>query len=123
MSQITISAGEITLQAKLNDTPTVQAILEALPIEGTVSTWGDEIYFRIPVIADQEPDARADVEVGELGYWPAGPAFCVFFGPTPASLNEKPKAASSVNIMGRIEGNATKLKSVKEGALIRIEKT
>lgn len=65
---------------------------DALPIEGQANLWGEEIYFKIPVSAQQEPDAREEVEVGTLAYWPAGSAFCIFFGPTPASTGERPKA-------------------------------
>jgi len=107
----------------LIDTPTTQAIWEALPIEGAVNTWGEEIYFNIPVNVAQEPEARAHVSVGELGYWPVGRAFCIFFGRTPASTDENPRAASPVNIFGRIRGDTTLLKSVKSGAMIRVEQT
>ena len=123
MKTITIAAQGITLQAELNNSPTAQAILKALPIEGTANRWGDEIYFEIPVVMPQEPEARANVEVGELGYWPVGHAFCIFFGPTPASSDQRPRAASPVNVFGRIIGDATtSLKKVKEGAKVRIER-
>ena len=89
MFKIIISAGDVSLPAELDDKPTAQQIWEALPIEGRANVWGDEIYFGIPVKAEQEPDARDEVEVGELGYWPPGSAFCIFFGPTPASTDDK----------------------------------
>ena len=76
MNKITITAGNVSLTAELNDNSTARQIWDALPLEGRANTWGDEIYFDIPVAAPQEPDARADVEVGELGYWPVGHAFC-----------------------------------------------
>jgi hypothetical protein len=117
---ITISAGEVSLPAELNDTPTAQQIAAALPIEGRANVWGDEIYFEIPVIAEQEPDARAEVEVGELGYWPVGHAFCIFFGPTPASIDERPRAYSPVNILGRVLGDATQFRGVQNGTPVRI---
>ncbi len=123
MNIITIAVEGIKLEAELIDTPTTQAIWEALPIEGAVNTWGEEIYFNIPVNVAQEPEARADVSVGELGYWPVGQAFCIFFGRTPASTDENPRAASPVNIFGRIRGDTTLLKSVKSGAMIRVEQT
>ncbi|MCK4315105.1 MAG: hypothetical protein KAX24_04975, partial [Anaerolineae bacterium] len=72
MNAIIISAGDVSLPAELNDSPTARQVWETLPIEGTAKTWGDEVYFEIPVVAGQEPDARAEVEVGELGYWPVG---------------------------------------------------
>ena len=120
MNKITISAGDVSLTAELNDAPTARQIWEALPIEGTARTWGDEIYFEIPVMADQEPDARAEVEVGELGYWPVGHAFCIFFGPTPASTDERPQAYSPVNILGRVLGDATQFRAVQAGTQVQI---
>lgn len=121
MNKITITAGEISLTAELNDSPTAQQIGDALPIEDIANTWGDEIYFEIPVLKEQEPDARADVEVGELGYWPVGHAFCIFFGPTPVSTGDQPRAASPVNILGRVLDDATQLRTVSAGSTVRIQ--
>ena len=120
--QITITAGNVSLPAELNDTPTAQQIAAALPIEGRANIWGDEIYFEIPVIAEQEADARAGVEVGELGYWPVGHAFCIFYGPTPVSTDDKPRAYSPVNILGRVLGDATLFRGTPNGATVRLEK-
>jgi len=120
MKTMTISVEHISLLAELNESLTAQKIWDALPIEGRANTWGDEIYFEIPVVLEQEPDARADVEVGELGYWPVGQAFCIFFGPTPVSSGNQPRAASPVNVFGRIVGDATVLRSVQDGARVRI---
>jgi hypothetical protein len=120
MNKITITAGDVSLPAELNDHPTAQAVWEALPIEGIANVWGDEIYFGIPVRAEQEPDARAVVEVGELAYWPLGNAFCIFFGPTPASTDERPRAASPVNILGRMAGDATLFRGVRGGTPVKI---
>ena len=120
MNVIVISAGSVALEAELNDSPTAQQIWKALPIEGVANTWGDEIYFEIPVMAGQESDARADVKVGELGYWPMGHAFCIFFGPTPASTDDRPRAYSPVNIIGRVSGDATQFRAVRSGAQVRI---
>jgi hypothetical protein len=120
MPQIVITAGDVTLRAKLDDTPSARLVWDALPIDGRANVWGDEIYFGIPVEADLEPDARAEVAVGELAYWPAGRAFCVFFGPTPASVGEEPQAASPVNILGHVLGDATRLRGVGQGASVRI---
>ena len=80
MKQITITVEDITLTAELNESKTAQRIYDSLPVESTVNVWGHEIYFNIPVALEPEPDARPDVEVGTLGYWPLGSAFCVFFG-------------------------------------------
>jgi hypothetical protein len=122
MKTILITAGKVSLTAELNDTPTAQAIWEALPIEGTANTWGDEIYFNIPVTVPQEPDARAEVEVGELGYWPVGSAFCIFYGPTPVSDKDQPIAASPVNVFGRVTGDATLFGEISQGAKVEISK-
>jgi hypothetical protein len=122
MATIIISAGTVSLQAELNDSPTAREIWEALPIEGAARIWGDEIYFEIPVTAKQAPDARAEVDVGELGYWPVGRAFCIFFGPTPASTDEQPRAYSPVNILGRVLGDATVFRAVKDGESVRLER-
>ena len=120
MNTITLSAGNVSLTAELNDGPTARQIWQALPIEGEANRWGDEIYFEIPVKAGQEPDAREQVEVGELGYWPVGHAFCIFFGPTPVSTDEHPRAYSPVNILGRVIGDATRFRDVKGGMRVQI---
>jgi hypothetical protein len=120
MPKITITAGDVSVAAELNNSPTARLVLAALPIEGRAQTWGDEIYFRIPVAADPEPDARAEVEVGELAYWPIGNAFCIFFGTTPASQGEAPRAASPVNILGRVVDDATTFRQVRAGTPVEI---
>ena len=118
--RITIAAGPVTMEAELNDSPTAHKIWEALPITGRANTWGDEIYFEIPLRAELAADARADVEAGELGYWPVGSAFCIFFGPTPASTGVKPRAASPVNVVGRVMGDATAFRQVDAGATVTL---
>ncbi|NLF79145.1 MAG: hypothetical protein GX573_25915 [Chloroflexi bacterium] len=118
--RITITAGAVTVEAELNDSATARLVWEALPIVARANTWGDEIYFEIPVRTAQSPDARAEVAVGELGYWPVGHAFCIFFGPTPASTGAEPRAASPVNILGRVLGNATVFRGVSDGAQVML---
>jgi len=120
MRKITISVENLSIAAEMFDTPTAQRILEALPLESTVNVWGDEIYFDIPLNLDQESDARADVEMGDLAYWPDGPAFCVFFGPTPVSTGDQPRAYSPVNVFGRVIGDVKQLKTVSSGAAIKV---
>ena len=120
MDRIIIAVENISIKAELLDTPTGRKIAEALPLEGSVNVWGDEIYFSIPLTIEQEPDASQDVEVGDLGYWPAGPAFCIFFGPTPVSTGDQPRAYSPVNVFGRVLDNPEPLKSVSNGATIKI---
>ena len=120
MDKIIIAVENISMEAELLDTPTAQKIEDALPLEGSVNVWGDEIYFNIPLTLAQEPDAVQDVKVGDLGYWPAGPAFCIFFGPTPVSSGAQPRAYSPVNVFGRVLGNPEQFKSVSNGATIKI---
>ncbi len=122
MPQIIISTRDLTLRAELNDSPTAQQIWGSLPVEGSVHVWGDEIYFEIPVSAELEPDARQDVEVGELGYWPAGNAFCIFYGPTPVSRSNQPRAYSPVNIIGRMVDDATRFRGTNQETPIQISK-
>lgn len=120
MQEITISVGDVTILAQLNDSRTARLIWEALPIESTAHTWGDEVYFEIPIVTDAEADARAEVEVGELGYWPVGHALCIFFGPTPISTDKKPRAYSPVTVVGRVKGDSASLRSVRDGARVRV---
>jgi uncharacterized protein len=119
---IRIISESVSLEATLNDSPTAVAIWEALPLTGRVSTWGAEIYFRIPVQAQTEPDARAEVSIGDLAYWPPGSAFCLFFGPTPASNDGQPVAASPVNVVGQMTGDLDRLHHVRDGVSIRLER-
>ncbi len=118
--RITIAAGKVRLVAELNDTATARAIAEALPIEAQANRWGGEIYFSIPVEAGIEAGAREVVQAGEIGYWPPGRAFCIFFGRTPAPEGEEIRAASAVNIVGRIEGSLEALWNVPDGAKISL---
>ena len=119
---IKITAGTVAAQATLNDSKTARAIWDALPIEAKAQTWGDEIYFAIGV-DEAEDSAKAVVELGDLGYWPPGKAFCIFFGPTPASHGEEIRPASPVNVVGRVTGDATTFKRVKSGARVVIERS
>jgi hypothetical protein len=119
-NQILIQTGSISLTATLSQNKTASAILQALPIEGRAKRWGDEIYFSIPVQLDEAEDARQVMEVGELGYWPVGTAFCIFFGRTPVSQGEEPRAYSNVNPFGKIEGDVTLLQIVKDGDRVQV---
>ena len=109
--------------AELRNTPTAKAIYNALPIEGAANRWGDEIYFPIPVNLDAEPDAKDIVEQGDVAYWPEGNCFCIFWGRTPASRGNEIRAASKVNVIGRIKGNTKIFSKVKNGDLIVLEKS
>lgn len=120
MSRITITVQDMVIRAELFETPTAKSVERLLPLTGTANVWGDELYFTIPLIAAPEEDARENVEVGELGYWPEGPALCIFFGPTPASTDEKPRAYSPVNVFGRTLDDATVLRNVSGGSAITV---
>ena len=119
--RIKITAGAETVTAVLNESPTAGLVWDALPIEAQASTWGDEIYFRIPVQAGED-DAREVVDLGDVGYWPPGQALCLFFGPTPMSRGDEIRPASPVNVLGKIEGDATVLRSVRSGSGVTVER-
>ncbi|MHC4574332.1 MAG: cyclophilin-like fold protein [Planctomycetota bacterium] len=118
---IKITAGEVTVEGELNNSSTAKSISEALPIRARGNRWGGEIYFAIPVEAELEEGCRGVLEAGELGYWPSGNAFCIFFGPTPASRGDEIRAASAVNIIGKVKGDVSELWSVPDGADVAIE--
>ncbi|MBW2427694.1 MAG: hypothetical protein JRF56_01950 [Deltaproteobacteria bacterium] len=122
MAKINISVENVSVEAELLDTPTASKILEALPFESSANIWGDEIYFDIPLNLEQEPDARTEVEVGDLAYWPAGPAFCIFYGPTPVSTGDQPRAYSPVNVFGKVLKDARQFKGVSSGATVMVTK-
>ena len=122
MDKIRIESGDISLVAELNGSDTAISIYNMLPISGIANTWGDEVYFNIPVHIDTASDARQEVEIGDLGYWPVGDAFCIFFGPTPVSTSEIPKAYSPVNVFGHILKDATELRKLSSGDEIKVTK-
>jgi hypothetical protein len=109
------------VNAELNDSETSQKIIEALPIHGEAQVWGGEIYFPINVSAELESDATEVLEEGQLAYWPPGKAFCIFFGPTPASQGDEIKAASAVNVVGKIQGDLSDLWTIEAGTDVLIE--
>jgi uncharacterized protein len=116
-----IRVGTLTMEAELNDTATAQQIAAALPIRTGFNTWGDEIYFSIPVDAPLDDSAREVVEMGDLGYWPPGKAFCIFFGQTPMSQAGEIRPASAVNVVGRVRGDATQFKAAMQAQEIVLE--
>lgn len=120
--RIRITAGQVSATAVLHLSPTADAIWSALPIEARANTWGDEIYFSIPVKAALEKDAQEVVQLGDLGYWPPGTAFCIFFGPTPTSHGDEIRPASAVNIVGKVQGDPKAFKQVASGAKIVIQR-
>jgi hypothetical protein len=118
---IRITAGSVTAEARLDESRTATAIWDALPISARASTWGDEIYFDIGLVAAPE-SPREVVEPGTLAYWPPGQAFCIFFGKTPASRGDECRAASGVNVVGRVIGDPTIFRQVRAGTTVRIER-
>ena len=110
--KIKIQINALSVEAELNDSPTAKKVAKVLPITAPFNTWGDEIYFTIPVDADLDETAREEVEMGDLGYWPSGKAFCIFFGQTPMSEPGRIVPASAVNIIGRLIGDAKIFKEV-----------
>lgn len=122
MKKIRIIVDESSAVAELSGSKTSEAIWDALPIENTVNTWGEEIYFEIPVKSALDENAKEVVEKGDLGYWPSGRAFCIFFGPTPASKGDEIRPASAVNIVGKVSGDVEMFKSVQDGTNIKLER-
>lgn len=118
---IRIRAGSVEAAAEMNDSETAGAIVAALPLKAVVRTWGKEIWFPIPVTAELEADAVDLVEVGDLGYWPTGKAFCIFFGPTPMSGEGEIRPASEVNLVGRVRGDARVFGVVCDGDPVQLD--
>ena len=116
-----ITAGGVSVAVALNDTPTADAVWDALPFSASASVWGDEIYFRAPV-QDDERGAVPVVEMGDAAFWPPGQAVCLFFGPNPISVGDEIRPASPVNPIGKIEGDPAALKAVRAGAGVSVER-
>jgi uncharacterized protein len=119
--RIVIRIGTLSMEAELNETPTAKKIAAALPLRASFNTWGDEIYFAIPVDADLDDSAQDVVELGALGYWPPGKAWCIFFGQTPVSQPGKIMPASAVNVIGKVLGDATQFKTVMREREVMVE--
>jgi hypothetical protein len=119
--KVRIKAGAIQVTAELNSTRTAQAIWNILPLKSRVNRWGDELYFSIPISLESE-NAQELVSIGDLGYWPPGTAFCIFFGTTPMSQEQEIRPASPVNVFGKVIGDTKVLKQVASGAEITVER-
>ena len=119
MARVNFTIGDVVVEAEFNTSETAQRILKALPIDSSGSYWGGEFYFSIPVKAPREKDAREVVEPGTVAYWPAGACLCLFWGPTPASQSSECRAASDVNLVGRVL-NPEALPKLK-GRKVRVE--
>jgi uncharacterized protein len=121
MARIRISWGSGEVTADLRETPTVKQLLKALPSTSRAQTWGEEVYFRLPVQADLEADARQDVAPGAVCFWVEGSSLALPYGRTPASQGDEPRLVTRCNVLGKIEGDPRQLRKVKEGESIRVE--
>ena len=120
MPRIRFDFGAFTLDAELLDTPTAKAIAAALPIEAAALTWGEEVYFDVPVRVKREADARAVVIPGEIAYWPEGPAIALGFGRTPLSQGDECRLASPCNIFAKARSDVKALGTVRAGTKVTV---
>jgi hypothetical protein len=118
--RIAWQGGEVT--ANLRDTPTAKQLLTVLPCEASANTWGDEIYFDVPLKAVLEPDAQQVVEPGTVCFWVQGSSLALPFGPTPASKGDECRLVTRCNVLGTIDGDPRRLKKVRQGVTIRVER-
>lgn len=121
MAKIRVLAGKTQFEIALDETPTAQALLEALPFESVAQTWGEEVYFEAPVNANLEPEARQTVEPGTVCFWVEGSALALPWGRTPISTDARPKLVSPCNVLGRILGDAQLLARVAAGDRVKVE--
>ncbi|HAE33502.1 MAG: hypothetical protein FI713_07455 [SAR202 cluster bacterium] len=119
--KIIISTENLRMEAILAEGSSADIFWNTLPITGQVNTWGDEIYFNVNLQMPLDDDASDIVESGDIAFWPPGSAFCIFFGRTPASLGDEVRAASAVNVLGKIDGDEREFRSVPSGEEIRLE--
>ena len=120
MPRIRFDFGGLSLEAELLDTPTAQAIAAALPVTSSVMTWGEEVYFDVPVDVAREADARPVVTAGEIAYWPDGTAIAIGFGHTPVSRGDEIRLATPVNIWAKALSDVKALKAVKAGTKVTV---
>ncbi|HHY47221.1 MAG TPA: hypothetical protein GX506_08005 [Firmicutes bacterium] len=118
-NKITITAGNVRVLVELNDTRSAKSVWEALPFDAEARTWGDEIYFSIPVKMGLE-NGQEVVDKGDVGYWPPGSAMCLFFGPTPVSRGGEIRPASAVTVLGKIVSDLGQLRQVRDGMHLKV---
>lgn len=122
MAMLKITMGDVVLNVELLNTPTAQALYEAAPFEDIAQTWGDEVYFDTPVVADGEADARDVMQPGEIAFWMAGNCIAIAFGPTPVSQGDELRLASAANVWGRAVEDVRTLASVRPGDAVSVER-
>ncbi len=122
MKKLKITLGDVVLEAELFDTPTAHALYEAAPFQASANTWGEEVYFSVPVNMAEEADAREVMEPGDMAYWPAGNAIAIGYGRTPVSRGDEIRLAAPCNVWGRALGDVKQLSSVPAGASISVDK-
>ena len=122
LCKVRITAGGSSVEGVLFDTPCARAVMDALPVSAVPREWGDEFYFEVPVEEALDATARRVMRVGDIGYWPPGRALAVFFGPTPASTGADPVAASEVNVVGCVTGDAAVLRRALGADSITVER-
>ena len=119
--KIIISTENLRMEAILAEGSSADIFWNTLPITGRANTWGDEIYFNVNLQMPLDDNASDIVESGDIAFWPPGSAFCIFFGRTPASLGDEVRAASAVNVLGKIDGDEREFRSVPSGEEVRLE--
>ena len=120
MTRIRFDFGAVSLEASLFDTPTASAITAALPITSSVLTWGEEVYFEVPVRTEREQGARAIVTPGEIAYWPDGPAIAIGFGRTPISQGGETRLAAPCNVFAQAASDVKALAGIKAGTKVTV---
>ena len=119
--RVEFKGGEsITIQLRPDPTPTTEVLLTSIPFSSSANTWGDEVYFNAPFHAELETDARAEMDIGDVAFWPDGDAIAIFFGRTPSSVDGKPRAYSPCNLIGTLDGNISALRRVRSGHSLEV---